>query len=258
MTGIERIKKTFALYPKVFMGYLMAGDGGMDRTFEAATALIKGGVNLLEIGVPFSDPVADGPVIQAAAMRALASGVCLESILQLVQRIRSQSDIPLILFTYLNPLLSALQDPAFLWKAKQSGVDGILIVDCPFDLLDDLRKSFHGQGIALIDVITPVTPLSRIQEIDQITQGFLYYACRKGITGIKKEFPADFAESMQKIRQIVRHPIVVGFGISNRQMASQALEYAEGVVIGSLFVKALEQHASPEILTVIMQDILSD
>lgn len=257
MTGIERIQKTFLSYPKVSMGYLMAGDGGIDRTFKAAMSLIQGGIHLLEIGVPFSDPIADGPVIQAAATRALAMGTDWSSILQLIKQIRAQSQTPLILFTYLNPLLSALQNSKFLSKARECGVDGILIVDCPFELLKHFRKNLQAHGMALIPVITPSTSIERIEKIDKVAQGFLYYACRKGITGIKNAFPEDFPEQMRRIQKNTKHPVVVGFGISNRAMACQACEYAQGFVIGSLFVKTLELNAAPEILTEVAKEVLN-
>jgi len=179
----SRIKKLFD-NGKAFIAYLTAGDGGMQRTLDAALALIRGGVNLLEIGIPFSDPVADGPVIQRAAERSLAAGTTPQSILLLVKEIRKHSDIPLILFTYLNPLLSALES-GFLRDAKNAGIDGILLVDCPLEESAEIHEQCKLNDIALIYVITPSTPLSRIKKIDAASEGFLYYACRKGVTGVK-------------------------------------------------------------------------
>ncbi len=246
MTGIERIQLAFASYPKLFAGYLMAGDGGMEQTFHYAAALVEGGVNLLEIGVPFSDPIADGPVIQAAVERSLSEGTHLEAVLALVQRIRATyATVPVILFSYLNPLLSALNQADFWLKVKRAGVDGLLIVDCPFDLLKDVQGACSQHGVALIPVITPATPISRVQQIDAATQGFLYYACRKGTTGIKTALPMGFADKIQEIRSVAHNPIVAGFGISTDAMAEQVCKSTDGFVVGSLFVKAIGSGVAP-------------
>ena len=251
MNGIERIEASF-VRNKAFVAYLTAGDGGIKRTLDAALALIEGGVNLLEIGVPFSDPIADGPVIQRAAQRALESGTTLRDVLWLTEQIRKQSDIPLVLFSYLNPVLSAF-NTSFFHDAKQVGIDGVLIVDCPIEESSEVHSRCIEQGIAPIYVITPSTPLPRIRKIDQQGAGFLYYACRKGTTGVRSSLPHDFAETMQRIKSNVHLPVVTGFGISTHEAASEVLRYADGVVVGSLFVKALEDGMPPEELTRLAQ-----
>jgi tryptophan synthase alpha chain len=240
--GIPYIKAFFSKN-KAFIGYLTAGDGSIQRTLEASLALIEGGVNMLEIGVPFSDPVADGPVIQRAATRALKSGTNLEDILWLAEQLRQKTDIPLILFSYLNPILAVIQTD-FLAKAKLAGIDGMLIVDCPLEESDTLREQCLSENIAPIYVIAPSTSLSRLRRMDKIGKGFLYYACRKGTTGIRTGLPDDFALKMQEIQSHVHLPVVTGFGISEKNIAKQVLEYSQGVVIGSLFVKAVENNAS--------------
>lgn len=247
MNGIERIK-TFFAQNKAFVGYLTAGDGGIKRTLEAALALIDGGVNLLEIGVPFSDPIADGPVIQRAAQRALSSGTTLRDVLWLTEQIRQVSDIPLVLFSYLNPVLSQF-NTSFFTDAKQAGIDGVLIVDCPMEESSAVHQRCQEQGMAPIYVITPSTPLPRIRKIDQHGMGFLYYACRKGTTGVRSSLPHDFAEAMQRIKSSVDLPVVTGFGISTHEAACEVLHHADGVVVGSLFVKALEDGMLPDELT---------
>lgn len=238
MSGIQRITDTFA-QNKTFVAYLTAGDGGMQQTLSAALALIEAGVTVLEIGVPFSDPVADGPVIQRAAARSLAGGTTLPAILELIAELRKRTDIPLILFTYLNPILQALQGD-FFQQAQHAGVDGILVVDCPLEEMDPILQPCIQHGIAPIFVLSPTTPITRIQQIDQQGKGFLYYACRKGTTGMRSQLPDDFAEKMQILRTHAKLPIIVGFGIASREASSQVLQYADGVVVGSLFVKALE------------------
>lgn len=253
MKEVSRIKRLFQ-NNKAFIGYLTAGDGGMQHTLNAAMALVEGGVNLLEIGMPFSDPVADGPVIQRAALRSLSNGTTLQDILWLTKEIRKRSDIPLVLFSYLNPVLSGLKSN-FLQNAKAVGIDGLLLVDCPLEESDLIRQQCLDNTIALIYVITPTTTLSRIKKIEQYGEGFLYYACRNGTTGMQNALPDDFVQKIQLIKTTVHLPVVVGFGISNQEMANRVLKYADGVVVGSLFVKALEDGASPSELLTIARNI---
>lgn len=254
MKTISRIQQLFA-NDKAFIAYLTAGDGGMQKTLDAALALIDGGVNMLEIGMPFSDPIADGPIIQRAAARSLAAGTTLQDILWLAQQIRKRSDIPLILFSYYNPILSALQSN-FMSDAKNAGIDGLLLVDCPLEESQLVREQCMKHDIALIYVITPNTALSRIQKIDHAAQGFLYYACRKGTTGVRNALPDDFQQKIRSIQSVVHLPVVVGFGISNQEMAERVLEHADGVVVGSLFVKAIEDGMHPSDLSTLARNIL--
>ncbi|MEO6904998.1 MAG: tryptophan synthase subunit alpha [Ginsengibacter sp.] len=172
----------------------------------------------------------------------------------LTRQIRQYSDIPLILFSYLNPILAALQSD-FLVDAKNAGIDGLLLVDCPLEESQFIRHECMKNDIALIYVITPSTPLARIQKMNDYAQGFLYYACRKGTTGIRKALPDDFQQKIQAIQSAVHLPVVVGFGISNREMSDCVLEHADGVVIGSLFVKALEEGMHPSDLSALAKDI---
>jgi tryptophan synthase alpha chain len=250
---MSRIQQLFA-NRKAFIAYLTAGDGGMQRTLDAAVALIEGGVNMLEIGIPFSDPIADGPIIQRAAARSLAGGTTLQDVLWLTEQIRQRSDVPLILFSYFNPILSALQSD-FLHAAKCVGIDGLLLVDCPFEESQLVQQQCAQNDVALIYVITSTTSLTRIHKINRYAQGFLYYACRKGTTGIRNRLPDDFQQKIQSIKSIVDLPVIVGFGISNQEMANRVLEHADGVVVGSLFVKMLEEGVHPSILSALARDI---
>lgn len=257
MKKISRLEKLFANQNKACIAYLTAGDGGIQHTLDAAMALIDGGVNLLEIGIPFSDPVADGPVIQRASQRAISAGTTLKGVLQLVKEIRQRSDIPLILFSYLNPILATSQTN-FFSEAKSAGVDGLLLVDCPIEESQFIRDACETNEIDLIYVITPSTPTSRIEYINQHAQGFLYYACRKGTTGLRDGLPEGFQEKMASIKAIVNLPVVVGFGISNNKMAKEVCKVADGVVVGSLFVKALEEEVSLSSLTKLARDIYTN
>ncbi len=250
---MSRIEKLFA-NDKAFIGYLTAGDGGIQRTLDASLALIESGVNMLEIGMPFSDPVADGPVIQRAAARSLATGTTLQDILWLTKEIRKHSDIPLILFSYFNPILSVLQSN-FFSDAKKAGIDGLLLVDCPLEESEEVRQQCIQNKIDLIYIITPSTTVERMKKINEYAQGFLYYACRKGTTGVRNALPEDFQDKIELIKKTMHLPVVVGFGISNQEMANNVLEHADGVVVGSLFVKALEEGASPSVLSALAREI---
>lgn len=252
---MSRIERLFA-NNKALIGYLIVGDGGIYYTLEAAMALIEGGVNMLEMGMPFSDPIADGPIIQRAAARSLATGTTLQDVLWLTKEIRKRSDIPLILFSYFNPILSVLQS-SFLSEAKQAGMDGLLLVDCPIEESQDVREQCIQNEIDLIYIVTPSTTVNRMKKIALYAQGFLYYACRKGTTGVRNSLPDDFQQKIESIKTIVHLPVVVGFGISNQEMVNSVLEHADGVVVGSLFVKTLAEGGTPSILSTLARNIYS-
>lgn len=227
---MSRISKAFA-NKDAFVGYLTAGDAGKKEFLE----LVQMGVNVLEIGIPFSDPVADGPVIQKAMERALKKGTTPEKVLHLVQELRKETETAMILFTYLNPIQRDLK--GFLTKAKQAGADGILIVDLPIEEGKEYRTLCEEIGLEPIFVIAPSTPPERIHEISQMAKGFLYYACRKGTTGARTGLPEDLGDKIAQIREKSDLPIAVGFGISTREMADAVLKLADGFVVGSHFVE---------------------
>lgn len=247
------INQTFAKGP-AFLAYITAGDGGLDYSLEAALALIKGGVDILEIGVPFSDPVADGPVIQRAMQRALNNETTLFDALNLAQKIKQHTNIPIVLFSYYNPILAVMKSN-FFELAQQSKIDAILIVDLPLEEAADHEKNCKLAHIDPIFIITPVTSQPRLLTIDQHSSAFLYYACQKGTTGIRNSLPAGIAENLTTIKKVVKHPVVAGFGISNRESAKTVLNYADGFVVGSAIVQAMEQKATPEQLTQLVKDI---
>lgn len=251
--SLKQISNVFAKQ-KAFVGYLTAGDGSIQRTLAAAYALIDGGVNILEIGMPFSDPVADGPIIQRAASRALAAGTTMKNIISLIKEIRKKSDIPLILFSYYNPLLHAFKHN-LLQEAAAAGLDGVLVVDCPIEESSQFQDQCLRHDLAPIYVITSFTSLDRLKKINDHAKGFLYFACQKGTTGPKDSLPKDFVEKLNAVKAVSTLPIVVGFGISTQEMASEVLKHADGVVVGSLFVKALEEGATPKALTKIAKNL---
>lgn len=240
---------------KAFVGYMVAGDGGLDYSEQSALALINGGVDILEIGVPFSDPVADGPSIQAAGQRALQQQVDINKVLMLISNIRKQSQKSIVLFSYYNPILIANREDDFLKKAKAVGVDGILVVDLPIEEGESFFADCIKHDITPVYLISPSTPDDRIKKIAERGSGMLYYVCRKGTTGVKNALPSDLSEKLATIKSLTKLPVVVGFGIGDRSMAGEVLNHADGFVVGSFFVNAMANGINKNALTQLAQSI---
>ena len=227
---------------KALVIYLTAGDPDMPTTEALIPALASAGVDILEIGVPFSDPTADGPVIQAASLRAIKSGATLAKILEMIQRIRQISDIPIVLFGYYNPIF-IFGCEAFALRAKAAGVDGILIVDLPPEEADELRRYTDRAGIDFISLIAPTTDDARIRRITDKAKGFLYYISVTGVTGTAKPNIEDIKRDVARIRKDCDLPVAVGFGISTPDQAAEIAPHADGIVIGSAIVKLIAENA---------------
>lgn len=253
---MNRINEAFQK-TKPFIGYLTGGDGGVDYSISCALALIEGGVNILEIGLPFSDPIADGPVIQKAHERALAEGTTSSTILEIARRLRQVSDVPLVLFSYYNPILQ--KGIPYLHQLKSSGFDAVLIVDLAVPMNPDdsepFFKALTDAELLPILLATPSTDEERLLQISKIAKGFLYYVSQKGTTGIRSKLANDFSAQIARVRHYFQIPIVAGFGIADRTSAESALECADGFVVGSAFVKKIEEKTSPGELTKLAQSI---
>lgn len=241
---MNEIEEVFRKKP-AFIGFVVAGDGGMDYCVDCCLQLIEGGVDILEIGFPFSDPVADGPVIQRAAQRALEQGTDSSTILELAKRIREKSSIPLILFSYFNPLLKKGEN--YLKALKEAGFQAVLVVDIPPPIDQDLAyfTSLKASGLHPIFLVTPSTVESRLTQIAARSEGFLYYACQKGTTGVRDKLPEDVLYNVSRIREKTDLPIAIGFGIAERSHAQEALQVADGFVVGSAFVRLMEKKVPP-------------
>lgn len=252
---MNRLNKAFQK-TKPFIGYLTGGDGGLDYSVDCALALIEGGVDILEIGLPFSDPVADGPVIQKAHERALSEGTTSATILEIARRVRQVSDVPLVLFSYYNPILQ--KGPLYLQQLKKAGFDAVLIVDLAVPKNGDSEPFFQALTDAdLLPILlaTPSTDHERLLQISKFAKGFLYYVSQKGTTGIRSQLADDFSVQMTRIRPYFQIPIVAGFGIADRASAESALQHADGFVVGSAIVKKIEARISPKELTNLAQSI---
>jgi tryptophan synthase alpha chain len=245
---------TNAFKDKAKVAYLTAGHGKYNSA-DYFIALANAGANVLEIGIPFSDPVADGPVIQLAMESALKNGTDLEQVLAITKEVRKNTDAAIILFTYLNPIYNNVLE--FLQKAKASGADGVLIVDLPYEEAAEICSIAKDIGIAIIFVAAPSTSPDRIRLLANNGSGFLYYACRKGTTGLRDSLSDEIIQQIKEVKANSSLPIAVGFGVSNNKMVNELLAVADGCVIGSYFVKAVNDGIAPKELEELAQKIFS-
>ena len=231
---------------KALIPYITAGDPSPAVTLELMHSLAAAGADIIELGVPFSDPMADGPVIQRAAERALAQGVSLTGVLDIVRRFReSDKNTPVVLMGYLNPVHKMGYDE-FARAAAEAGVDGVLTVDSPIETVAPLQSALKAQGMETIFLIAPTTTEERVKAIAEHASGFVYYVSLKGVTGSASLNTAEVAEKVAVLRRHVPLPICVGFGISDAENARQIAAVADGVVIGSRIVKEIEANPGRE------------
>jgi tryptophan synthase alpha chain len=220
--------------------YVTAGDPDLARSREVVRALARGGAAAIEIGVPFSDPIADGPVIQRASERALAAGGTLESALTLVEDVRGDVAIPLVLFTYVNPVLRLGVD-RFVTRAAAAGVDGVLLLDLPIEESSAMRGALDAKGIDQIFLVSPTTSDVRLREAARLGRGFLYAISRLGVTGATSTVSSAAAPLVSRIRSVASLPVALGFGISRPDHVQQVMTYADAAVVGSAIVRVIEE-----------------
>jgi len=234
---------------KALIAYISAGDPNLDATVRLAWEFEEAGVDVLELGVPFSDPLADGIVNQLAASRALSAGTTVRGVLDCVRDIRRQSEIPIVLYTYVNPIYR-FGFAAFHKEAEAAGVDGLLILDLPPDEDAANAELSHDTGLKRIRLIAPTTPAARIAQLTAGASGFVYYVSREGVTGERAEMAASLPERVAEIRATTDLPIAVGFGISNPEQVREVARYADAVVVGSAIVKRIAEFGkSPDLVS---------
>jgi tryptophan synthase alpha chain len=222
---------------RALVPYLTAGHPDPERSLALLRGLEEAGADAIEIGVPFSDPMADGPVIQASSQAALAHGMTFDRVLELVAR--AKLGIPVVLFSYLNPLLAA--GPDALTRAADAGVHGVLVTDLPVGS-DPAREAWFGEGpLAFVRLVAPTTPRERMAEIARHGSGFVYLISRLGVTGVRDDVPADLPETIERLRAVASLPICVGFGVSGPEQARAIATLADGVVVGSAIVRAANE-----------------
>lgn len=231
---------------KLFVPYIMAGDGGLDVLEERLTFLEKNGASAIEIGIPFSDPVADGPTIQLAGIRALQAGTTLKGVIQKIAELRSNIRIPLVVMTYMNPIL-AYGIESFALDAKQAGIDGCIIPDLPIEEEDIIAPFLEQQEIELIRLVTMVTPMERVEAIAKKGRGFLYTVTVKGITGVRNEFDYSLEGFLKHVKEVSNIPVLAGFGVSNSEHVRELSQYCDGVVVGSSIVDSFYKNELKEI-----------
>jgi tryptophan synthase alpha chain len=227
---------------KGFIPYITAGDPSLEVTLELILELEKSGADIIELGVPFSDPIADGPVIQRATERALRNGVTLRKVLDLGRKVRGQSAIPLVLFSYYNPLLNhGLENLAH--DASEAGFDGVLATDLTVEESNAFVQAVKGAGLNTIFLVAPTSSPERIKKIAKTSDGFLYAVSRTGVTGERNELAGDLREFLKTLRSYTSSPIAVGFGISQPEHVRAVWQEADAAVVGSSIVKEIEQDA---------------
>ena len=253
----NRIDEKFAALKaenrSAFIVYITGGDPSLDKTIEIAAALERAGTDVLEIGVPFSDPLADGVANQLGAQRALQAGTTLPKLLYTISHIRTLVSIPIVLYSYLNPIFQ-YGFPQFEEDALAAGVDGVLLLDLP---PEETLDSDHPHLIHRIRLIAPTTPEDRIRSITGRASGFVYYVSREGVTGERDDLASSIPERVGQIRTHTSLPIVVGFGISTPSQAAQVAAWADGVVVGSAIVRKIGELGHDRALSQKLHDFVA-
>jgi len=250
---MSRLQETFARLRSNgghgLVTYIAAGDPDLDRTAGILRALDRAGADVLEVGVPFSDPLADGPVIQRATERALAAGTTLSGVLDLLRSIRSDIRAPIVIFSYANPILR-LGAERFADRAREAGVDGVLILDLPIEEADESRTMLAARGIDTILLLSPTTTDDRLRRAAELGSGFLYAISRLGVTGARDALAAGAQDIVARIRKVSDLPVALGFGISRPDHVREVGQWADAAVVGSALVDVIAREgASPDLNT---------
>jgi tryptophan synthase alpha chain len=228
-----------------FIGFVTGGDPCIEKTGEFILEMVRAGADLVEIGIPFSDPIAEGPVIQEANIRALSAGATVEKIFGLVETLRKKTAVPLVFLTYLNPVFHYGYE-AFFKRCRDAGLDGIIIPDLPFEEQDEVRLTASKHGVDLISLIAP-TSEARIKEIAAAASGFVYLVSSMGVTGVRSEIKTDLSSMIAAVKSatnvaVAKLPVAVGFGIHTPAQAAEIGKIADGVIVGSAIVKIIAQY----------------
>jgi tryptophan synthase alpha chain len=227
---------------KVFVPYITAGDPSLEATEQIILELARSGPDIIELGVPFSDPMADGPVIQRASERALANHVSVRDCLELVRRVRQQSEVPIVLFSYLNPLLSIGLE-RLGEELRSAGVDGVLATDLVPEEAGEFRVALHASNIDLIFLVAPTSTDERIKLVAKASSGFVYAVSRTGVTGVSQSLSDAAANLVQRVRRFTDLPVAVGFGVSTPEHVAEVWQHADAAVVGSRIVAEIEKNA---------------
>ena len=237
MTGIERISTAFLKGHSAFMPYSVLGYPTRQASLEVVQTLVEAGADLLELGIPFSDPLADGPTIQAATQKSLENGTTLKDCLAMTRELREQGiDTPALLMGYVNPMM-AYGLEQFVIDAAAASVDGLIVPDLPPEEADELEALCHQHGLALVYLLAPTSTPDRIARVAQKSRGFIYLVSLTGVTGARNELPPDLGDFIKRVRAQTDTPLAVGFGIGSGEQARAVAKLADGVIVGSALVK---------------------
>lgn len=236
---MSNIKKAFE-NKKAFIGFVTAGDPDLQVSEQIMLNMAKGGCDLIEIGIPFSDPIAEGPVIQEANLRSLSQGTTTDKVFDLTKKVSAQTDVPLVYMTYLNVLFKYGYD-RFLQKAKDAGISGVIIPDLPYEEKDEVQSVAEHYGIDVISLIAP-TSEDRIKMIAKDARGFVYTVSSLGVTGTREEIKTDLESITKAIREVTDTPVAIGFGINTPEQAKKYYHIADGIIVGSAIVKIVAEY----------------
>lgn len=225
---------------KAFIAFITCGDPDLETTAAAVRAAVENGADLIELGIPFSDPTAEGPVIQGANLRALSGGITTDKVFDFVREIRRDVSVPMVFMTYANVVFSYGSE-RFIYTCKEIGIDGLILPDIPFEEKDEFQPICKKYGVDLISLIAP-TSQNRIAMIAKEAEGFLYIVSSLGVTGTRSEIETDLGEMVKLVRENANIPCAIGFGISTPEQAKQMADIADGAIVGSAIVKLLEKH----------------
>lgn len=241
---MSKIAQAFA-GKKALIGFVTGGDPSLEMTEQLVLAMERAGADIVEIGIPFSDPTAEGPVIEAASMRALAAGCTVEKLFALVQKLRERVRIPLLFMTYANPVF-AYGKEAFMRRCREVGIQGVIIPDTPFEEKDEFLDACKAYGIDLISMVAP-TSHERVSAIARESQGFLYCVSSLGVTGVRSSFGDQLAQMVKAAKAVTDTPCAIGFGVSDPAQARELAQMADGVIVGSAIVKLVEKYGEQSV-----------
>ena len=239
---MSRIKNAFKDNNKAFIAFLTAGDPSIEKTEEFIYKLIEGGADLIEIGIPFSDPIAEGSVIQSANIRSLSGGTRIKNVFELVERVRRNTEVPLVFLTYMNTVFK-YGTSEFFKRCSETGIDGIIIPDLPFEEKAEIKEPANKYGVDIISLVAP-TSEDRIKSIAEESEGFVYIVSSMGVTGMRSEIKTDLESITETVKKYTDNPTAIGFGINSPEQAEKYSKIADGVIVGSAIVKIIEKYGA--------------
>lgn len=261
---MKRVDRMFARLRREercgLIAYVTCGDPDRGTTVAIVRALEEAGADAIELGVPFSDPIADGPVIQAAAQRALAGGTTLEDLFTIARDVRRESQIPLIAFSYVNPILRYGLE-RFAGSAADAGIDSLLVTDLPPEAAGEVRAAMRARNVSLVFLLAPTSPQKRVTLVDRSTNGFVYYVSTTGVTGARGSLDPELIGRLRDLRTAVKHPLAVGFGISTNEHFRELAPHCDAVVVGSAIVRAIaagERSSAPARAAAVAREIVGN